>query len=409
MLPGDQIDGFRPVNSRYNAPIPIPKTDPGDTPGSSVTLSCEWWSYVLGALMQLEDQGIWDTNDKDEMLATLKKVYNLWDIVSAGANSGICALMDIECAYDFTVSEAAPWVLGPTPDMSVAPSWSDDWIGGYNLPLVPTTSQIVIQADFYKFRVKYLWMESAVPGQQTADWGIRVYDHDLNLLLEVPQNTTGDTLWTGELDNAERIMFQSWINLDFIEGIPTTPAKIHTVAVRGDGIDITCAPPVPIGDPPHHPNWVHTFYAQDHELSTDWYLSDDYDPLTPIPWGEWQSGNGYATTLVGPGSSKYRLCDIRSSVAVDEMVRFTIWFDREAGNQISGNYAFAFRINGATIHEDDQPTFPASPWQWTGSTAVTLLEVITCAGAQGGGVDPGGHVYIQKIQIEGTGTDPYVD
>ncbi len=270
-------DDFRPIHSRYEKPIPIPATDPGATPGSSLTLSCEWWSYLAGAVKHMQDQGVWNTSDPAVMTSTLKKVDHLMQLITFSYNKKTekpeaapgCHFTDFDCTYDFTASQANPWIAVDTPDMLGNPAWSsgDGWVGNYNIPFFATESEVIIQADFIPqvvSHIEFTQPSGTFPSDSLEGWAIRVYDHGLHLLLEVPQSLTLTTVWNGLIIDACRIQLRSFLETHYetIDEIPVPSqvAEISTANIIGSSTTGSCEQEVPLADPPEFVDAWCNFY-----------------------------------------------------------------------------------------------------------------------------------------------------
>jgi len=256
MLP---LDGFRPIHTRYNRPIPVPTTDPGAIPGSSVTLSCEWWAYLIGVCKHLMDQGIWDTNDQTVMSTTIARVYDLLNILAVASNTGDCETVGIGCDYDFTASDANPWVSYPTPTTPQS-AWSAiglGWTGANSTDNPEFWSEVAINADYIPFTLDTLSVDYGGSPFHCCgeDWAIRLYDHDLNLLAEVADSGASTVSFAGPLANVCRIVAHR--RSDSFAG--TLQPTITGIVLTGTALPGACEQLVPLADPPHRPPFVACF------------------------------------------------------------------------------------------------------------------------------------------------------
>jgi len=91
----------------------LPAVDPDFDP-VNVPISCQWISYVIGALSILTEQATWDTEDPDDMLTAIEQSTNLIAIFTAAAQGDPCgsSLPPISCPYNFQVSDAGWTIYG---------------------------------------------------------------------------------------------------------------------------------------------------------------------------------------------------------------------------------------------------------------------------------------------------------
>jgi hypothetical protein len=108
-----RINPYRQSVSPFVKPLPVPICDPDFQP-VTVSVSCGWLSYILGALSLLQEQATWDTEDPDEMLLAIQRVANLREIFAAAGNASACdePPTPIACNYDFTITEGG-WEVAP--------------------------------------------------------------------------------------------------------------------------------------------------------------------------------------------------------------------------------------------------------------------------------------------------------
>jgi len=108
-----RINPYRKSVTPYLRPITPPDVDPDFNP-VSVAVSCEWLSYIVGALSILTEQATWDTTDPDEMLLAIQRATNLIDIFAAAGADSACASIFVafDCTFDFE-SGAHGWIVDP--------------------------------------------------------------------------------------------------------------------------------------------------------------------------------------------------------------------------------------------------------------------------------------------------------
>jgi len=108
-----RINPYRQSVSPFVKPLPVPICDPDFQP-VTVSISCAWLNYILGALSLLQEQATWDTDDPDEMLLAIQRVANLRAIFTAAGNTSPCdnAVVAISCAYAFQATDV-PWEVAP--------------------------------------------------------------------------------------------------------------------------------------------------------------------------------------------------------------------------------------------------------------------------------------------------------
>lgn len=274
------IGGFRPVNSHYNAPIPVPHTDPDASPGSSLSLSCEWWSYLCGALSHLLDDGVWDSNDQAEVTLASHRVEQLRWMIAHAADQGDCHTEALSCVYDFTTSQANPWIAGDT-DTITQTTWSViglGWVGGQDNFDFPAWSEVLIEADFIPFSLNAFqaFYNSAHVPRGGFSWGIRFFDHGLNLLAEVTDTGADNVSFAGPLLNVCRIQVHCY--QDSFAGT-LTPA-ITRIEMTGVGVAGGCEQLIPLANPPQS-HYCYDFSTgrngwteHNHASSSVFYIAD---------------------------------------------------------------------------------------------------------------------------------------
>jgi len=224
-------------------------------------------------------------------------------------------------------------------------------------------------------------------------------------LYEKTNDATNVQSFHGYIPNACRIM----VNSRVYSPLGVITPFITSMHIEGGGDDPTCTQLVPLADPPHRPNWVHDFLYDRFEPTHDFFFTYDDVHYFPQPWGEWDSGVGCNSIFITNGAHGFRRVMIKSTTVVTEIVRITVWFDFAYGTTVPPNYAFQLVINDVSIILITQNTVPTSPQEWTGSTSVSDIVLLLNSGTDVTNSDPGGTAVITRIQIEGTGSDPYSD
>jgi hypothetical protein len=109
-----RINPYRRSVTPYLVPIVLPPCDPDFQP-VSVSISCQWLSYIVGALSILKEQATWDTTDPDLMLEAIQRANNLIEIFSAAIDDSACAalLVPIACDFHFDSGDGG-WVIDPS-------------------------------------------------------------------------------------------------------------------------------------------------------------------------------------------------------------------------------------------------------------------------------------------------------
>jgi len=71
---------FAPSRGSFVRPVPLPTTEPGDSPTFSLSINCQWLPFIRGGLQQLLLQETWATNDPAALLQVQQRVFNLIDL-----------------------------------------------------------------------------------------------------------------------------------------------------------------------------------------------------------------------------------------------------------------------------------------------------------------------------------------
>jgi len=105
------INPYRKPVPVFPVPVPIPATEPTDDL-VSVSVSCFWLPWIIGALKSLKEQATWDTNNEDEMSLTLQRVDTLieaFSVSQVACNGGTPPIAQ-DCTYLFTETEGISFI-----------------------------------------------------------------------------------------------------------------------------------------------------------------------------------------------------------------------------------------------------------------------------------------------------------
>lgn len=260
-------DEYRTVQTPYTRPIPLPETDPSDTPASTLTLSCEWWAYLLGAVSALRQDGVWDTADPTLASGALAKVENLRELISHASNAGDCATFALSCDYVFTAEQANPWVSVPTPDMLADPAWGNGhygnlcWYGGYNTLVEPTRSHCTIRADYIPFTLtSFQFVQRDEASADPASVAFQFLDHDLNVLYTALNPQTAIVAYSGPpIEHVCRIIVNVEMFTATIGPTVTGNAEVDEIQLGMLSSLFACEQLVPLADPPGIVDWCYFF------------------------------------------------------------------------------------------------------------------------------------------------------
>ncbi len=380
-----QPDFWLSRRSMYNEPIPVPLTDPGATPGSTLTLSCEWWSYLVAAVGHMLSQGVWASTDQAVISEAVAKVYDLMYLITQAADSGGCETVPMDCNYDFTAEQANPWVAVPTPDYLGDPEWvtTQGWVGAYNVAFTATESEVIIQADFIPqimTHISFVQPAGIYPSVPIGDWAIRVYDHNLDLMLEVDQDVSLTTTWDGFLPDACRVILRSHLATYYtvVLGLPV-PSQVATISstnVQGASTDGSCTQIVPLADPP---TWCKEYD----------FTGSDYGGAGSGPW-VWTPGSGYVIPSGGAQTETWLFG------ANFEVTEWTV-----VQNNVESNYNPL-----GLLHDDDSYIDPGlsfvdvgtqRTWHWAGAAVASVKGMVWTANSSG-------TTSISFVQIKGSST-----
>lgn len=110
-----RINPYRKSVTPYRVPLPVPICDPDFNP-VSVAVSCQWLSYIVGALSILKEQATWDTDDPDVITEAIGRANDLIAIFAAADSDSSCAGSPAiaECGYTLPASDGG-WYVSPSP------------------------------------------------------------------------------------------------------------------------------------------------------------------------------------------------------------------------------------------------------------------------------------------------------
>jgi hypothetical protein len=267
------------------------------------------------------DDGVWNSDDRAKLDAVHDKIANLLNMIALAQRAGGCDTTELTCSYDFALSRANPWVAGPY--TTVTPTtWGAivGWVGGQNVPILPDYSEATIQADFIPMTIESLTINYNFASTNTfgEDWAIRFFDHNLNLLLEVPDTHGTTVTWSGPpLDHVSRIQIHR--RKDY--GFTVDTIAILQVYMNANGCATCCTQLIPLADPPS------VCRIADFKTGTHGWL-----PYTGAGFpGVWVSGTGWI-----PAAG-----NVRADIYYDNIVPF-------AGRRFALGYSDSGAISGGS-------------------------------------------------------------
>jgi hypothetical protein len=115
---------YAAARGSFERPVPLPLTEPTDSPKLTVQVNCSWLPYIRGALQQLLLQATWSTDDPAALLLAQQRVFNLIDLFGECSGGGFA----FACPYDFALHGAAIWAC--LTDVSSTPECVSDFVVG---------------------------------------------------------------------------------------------------------------------------------------------------------------------------------------------------------------------------------------------------------------------------------------